>query len=277
MQGVIVHVDQRTPCGATRVGGVDAVDQEDVLVGRRAVGRGAWQPRPVGSDIRHSRRSEGEIVEGIAIGRHDNQQIIVEGGGNGRRLGVDDRCLGGHDDLAGRRRDLQVKGEGNRAAGVDDNGLHPLVVETRQACAHLVGSRRNAQEDKPPFGVRHRRPHTSHEGGALERDGGARAGRAVRPDYTARHRAGVDRLRPRRVGSEQQHETQDEHPGPLSYSSIHRILPSIVPSQNLRCGPHTDESHRKKDRGFSASATLGRQYCRMKGQRRHSELRMIAA
>ena len=80
---VIVHLHQRAPRRAARVGGVDAVDQEDVLVGRAAIGGRARQPRPVSAHRRHPRRRQGQVVEGLPRRRDCVDHFRAEGGVDG--------------------------------------------------------------------------------------------------------------------------------------------------------------------------------------------------
>ena len=156
LDGVVVDVDERAEGPGAGIGGVDAVDQEHVLVRRARVGGGALELGGLGGRTRpggHAGGGEREVEERVPARWQLLEHLPVDLRVDGRGLGVDDRALGRdrHSLLHGADRQHQVEGHHRRRGdlhvlphdgleGVAGRG-HP-VLTPRKVEKHVRSSRR---------------------------------------------------------------------------------------------------------------------------------------
>ncbi len=124
LDGVVVDVDEGAEGPAAGIGGVDAVDEEHVLVRRAGVGGRALKLGGPGGRTRprgHAGGREREVEERVPARRQLLQQVTVELRVDGGGLGVDDRALGRdrHLLLDGADGQGHVDGQDRRGGDVD--------------------------------------------------------------------------------------------------------------------------------------------------------------
>ena len=170
LDGVVVDVDERPEGPGAGVGGVDAVDEEDVLVRGARVGGGTLELRGPGGRARpfgHARRGQGQVVEGIAARRQLLDEVAVEPRFDGRRLGVDDRAAADHDRLLeGAHRQRQV--ERRDRAGPDVYAVARHRLEPGHRRRELVPAGGQVEEDVRSLRRRSGRSRGGDERGARD-------------------------------------------------------------------------------------------------------------
>ncbi|OQB56651.1 MAG: hypothetical protein BWX98_01761 [Candidatus Aminicenantes bacterium ADurb.Bin147] len=225
LDGVVVDPDQRSEGGAARVGGVDAVDEKDILVGGAAVSRRARHPAARAAVVEHAGRRQGQVIERIPARRQLGKHLRLDLGVDRRRFRVDDG-RGAHHfnrlvDVA--RRESQV--DDQTAPRRDHDAFLNDGFEIFQGRRDLVFAGRQIQENKRSPGGGDGRPLPRDEGraGHLHVDAGQRFTGVV--GNRSRDFSGENRLTARRQAdpNDQQDDGQQGRPHVFSIP-LHLIL-----------------------------------------------------
>ena len=235
LDGVVVDLDEGAEGRAAGVRGVDAVDQEDVLVGRAAVGGRAGQPAGVAAVVEHARRRQREVIERVPARGQPADHLAFELGIDGRALRVDDRAGRQDRDLLFDRAGLHRQIDLEAAAGRDADLLLEGRLEARQRRRDLVDADREVQEDVGALGGGDRRALPGDQGRAGDLDGHSRQRIPRRLGDRARQLAVHDGLGANGVHVEEseadregQRDQQDSFRHVLSFSclSVHSHFPA---------------------------------------------------
>ena len=142
---VVVDVDERSEGAGLGIGGVDPVDQEDVLIRGAAVRRRAGRVLR-GRRAEHARCRQREVVKGIPARRKLFDELAVDPRIGRGRLAIDERTIGRDGDRLGERPHGQDHVDGRRRVRGHFDVLPYDRLEARQRQGDLVAPRRQVEE-----------------------------------------------------------------------------------------------------------------------------------